>query len=114
MFAIVDRLSTELDQRFTAIKLSACDTVYPISQNFLNFEAMAPLAQQFSYLAISTDSLKAQVFVVKEMVKNLGKFIVLTTPVDVLQLPHPHGECLSRYLWIHPASDYTPCVVNSG
>jgi len=35
-------------------QLLSCDTVYPISQNFLNFEAMAPLAQQFSYLAINT------------------------------------------------------------
>jgi len=45
---------------------------------------MALLAQQFSYLAINIDGLKAQVFVVKEMVKKSEK--VLTTPEDVLQL----------------------------
>ena len=75
MFAIVDRLTTELDKRFTTNKseLSACDTVYSIGQNFLNFEAMALLAQQFSYLAINTDSLKAQVLVANGK-KSLRQF----------------------------------------
>jgi len=49
--------------------MSACDAVYLISQNFLNFEAAASLAQQLSYLAINTDVLKAQGFVAEEMVK---------------------------------------------
>jgi len=50
--------------------MSACDAVYLISQNFLNFEAAASLAQQLSYLAINTDVLKAQGFVAEEMVKS--------------------------------------------
>ena len=39
----------ELDRRFTdnEVQLAACDTIFPGSPNFLNFELMAPLAKQF-------------------------------------------------------------------
>ena len=89
MYAIVDRLTAEIDRRFSANKteLAACDAVYPNSQNFLNFDVMAPLAQQFSYLPINTESLKAQVCVAKEIFKKSET--VVKTPEDVLQLLHP-------------------------
>ena len=89
MYAILDRLTAEIDRRFTANKteLAACDAVYPKSQNFLNFELMAPLAQQFSYLPINTEILKAQLCVAKKMCKKSET--VLTTPEDVLQLLQP-------------------------
>jgi len=67
---------------------------------------MAPLAQQFSYLPINTESLKVQVCVAKEMF-NKSETIV-TTPEDVLQLLplHPTASAFPMTRWANACSGW--------
>ena len=74
MYAVIDRMIAELDRRFTdnEVQLAACDTIFPGSPNFLNFELMAPLAKQFGpNLSIDSDKLKPQIAVISEMLKGI-------------------------------------------
>ena len=88
MYAVTDRMIAELDRRFTdnEVQLAACDTIFPGSPNFLNFELMAPLAKQFGpNLSIDSDKLKPQIAVISEMLKG----IKVETAEDILQLLWP-------------------------
>lgn len=88
MYAVIDRMIAELDRRFTdnEVQLAACDTIFPGSPNFLNFELMAPLAKQFGpNLSIDSDKLKPQIAVISEMLKG----IKVETAEDILQLLWP-------------------------
>lgn len=91
MYAIIDRLLSELDRRFTEnhTALAACSTVFPGHEHFLKFDVMVSLAEQFSYLPIDVEQLKAQTCVVRELVKRETNAVTLQTPEDLLQLLLP-------------------------
>ena len=69
MFEILDKMTGELDRRFSGNEpfLRACCTTDPSSASFLQFDEMLPIARAFAYLGIDVEKLKAQAAVALNM-----------------------------------------------
>ena len=69
MFEIIDKMTGELDRRFSGNEpfLKASCTIDPSSASFLQFDEMVPIATVFAYLGIDVEKLKAHVSVASNM-----------------------------------------------
>ena len=69
-------------------ELAACSAVLPGSSNFLDFDSIAPMAEKFNYLSVDSEKLRAQLCVIREMLKQTGNGGLKTTE-DILQFLLP-------------------------